>query len=297
MSELDYPQLLKPIVVIGSPRSGTTLLGNLLGAHPALAHLVEPRLTWKFGNDSKSDMLRVEDAREDVCRHIRQTFAQSVVEQGRERLLEKTPSNSLRMEFVDRVLPGCQFVHIIRDGVESVLSIRKFWQGHARGIQKGKIGERLREINFRRAPHYAKELMRRVLPESFSGVVGHAVWGPRLPGIDGLLKDLSVLEVCCLQWRMSVESACYFGRSLPRERYMECRLEDMSPELLESVLEYCNLQVTDEVGARFQSHFDSKLTTRRQVEADPEDLAVIERWIGPTRAWLGQTSHAEHCTT
>lgn len=288
MSEIHHPHLLKPIVVVGSPRSGTTLLGNLVGAHPALAHLVEPRLTWKYGNDSKSDMLRAEDAREEVCHHIRNTFAQCVVQQGRQRLLEKTPSNSLRMEFVDRVLPGCQFVHIIRDGVESVLSIRKFWQGHARGIKKDKLTERLREIDLKRAPYYAREMARRVLPAQFSGLVGHAVWGPRLPGIDGLLKELNLLEVCCLQWRMSVELACHFGRKLPADRYMECRLEEMSPELLESVLHFCDLPITDEVREGYRSHFDSKLTTVRQAEADPEELDLIDKWIGPTRQWLGQ---------
>ena len=297
MSENVPTKLENAIVVIGSPRSGTTLLGNLLGAHPALAHLVEPRLTWKYGNDAKSDMLRPEDARPEVCQHIRNSFEKSVIEQGRQRLLEKTPSNALRMEFVERVLPNCKFIHIIRNGVDSVLSIQKYWQGHARGIPKGKISERLREINLRRAPHYAKELMRRVLPASFAGVVGHAVWGPRLPGIEGLLKELSVLEVSCLQWRMSVESACFYGRQLPADRYLECRLEAMSPDLIASVLNYCDLSVTDEVRDKFEEHFDTQLTTKRVSSATPEELEVINKWIGPTRQWLGQVLPAESKST
>ncbi|MCH8840595.1 MAG: sulfotransferase [Planctomycetes bacterium] len=281
-------QLERPIVVIGSPRSGTTLLGNLLSEHPALVHLVEPRLTWKYGNDSKSDMLQVRDARPEVCRHIRSTFAKAVQDAGGKRLLEKTPSNALRMEFVDRVLPGCLFVHILRDGVESVLSIRGFWQRHARGFKKGKISERLREINLRRAPYYFKELVRRAMPQRLSGLVGQPVWGPRIPGIDGLLQDLSVLEVCCLQWRMSVEAACHYGRQLPADRYMECRLEKMSPELLESVLKFCQLSMTPEVRTGFDTHFDKGLTTRRRDQADLEVLRTIQKWIGPTMQWLGQ---------
>ena len=287
----DLPeQLERPIVVIGSPRSGTTLLGNLLGEHPLLAQVVEPRLTWKFGNDAKSDMLRAEDARPEVCQYIRRAFAKAVSDAGRQRLLEKTPSNALRMEFVERVLPGCQFIHIIRDGVESVLSIRGFWQRHARGIVNRKVSERLREIKLRQAPHYFKEFVRRAMPHQLSGLVGQPVWGPRIPGIDGLLKDLSLLEVCCLQWRMSVECACHFGRQLPADRYLECRLEDMSLELLESVLEFCQLPLTPEIRAGFEAHFDSGLTTRRTAEADREDLDTIHKWIGPTQEWLGQTN-------
>ncbi len=287
------PQLDRPIVVIGSPRSGTTLLGNLLGEHPQLAQVVEPRLTWKYGNDRKSDMLRAEDARPEVCEHIRETFSKTLAKANRQRLLEKTPSNALRMEFVEQVLPGCIFVHIIRDGYESVLSIRRFWERHARGVRKAKLMERLREINLRRAPYYFKEFVRRVMPRPFSKLVGQPVWGPRLPGIDGLLQDLDVLEVSCLQWRMCVESACNYGRQLPADRYMECRLEDMSMDLLKSVLKFGQLECTPEMVAGFQSHFDQKLTTVRRGDADPADLETIRRWIEPTMLWLQETAPAE----
>ena len=287
-SEPVCTQLDRPIVVIGSPRSGTTLLGNLLGAHPQLAHVEEPRLTWKFGNDDKSDMLRPEDARPEVCQHIRQTFERAVREDGRQRLIEKTPSNSLRMGFVDRVLPGCLFVHTIRDGVESVLSIRRFWLEHARGVPKEKLLERLKEINLKRAPYYFKEFVRRAMPKPLAGLVGKPVWGPRIPGIDGLLEQLDLLEVCSLQWRMCVEQACDYGRQLPPERYMECRLEDMSPALLESVLKFSQLEMTSEVEAGYRKLFDQGLTSRRRSDADPQDLATIRRWIGPTMEWLGQ---------
>ena len=76
----DRPEISldRPIVVVGAPRSGTTLMGELLSAHPALAHVEEPRLTWRYGNDAKSDMLGPEDARPEVCQFIRQRFAATV---------------------------------------------------------------------------------------------------------------------------------------------------------------------------------------------------------------------------
>jgi hypothetical protein len=237
-------------------------------------------------------MLRTADARPEVCQHIRSTFGAAVRGAGKARLIEKTPSNSLRLEFVDRVLPGCVIIHTIRDGVESVLSIRKFWEQHARGVPKEKLFQRLKEIELRRAPYYAKELLRRAMPKSLSGLVGKPVWGPRIPGIDGLLQDLELLEVCCLQWRMCVEQACLYGRRLPQGRYLEVRLEDMSPALLQSVLDFCDLEMTPEVQAGFDEMFDEGLTTRRKTAASPEDLETIRRWIEPTMEWLGQ-NHEE----
>lgn len=276
----------RPIVVVGAPRSGTTLLGRLLEAHPALFHVKEPRLTWRFGNDGKSDMLAPEDARPEVRRHIRTAFAAAVRQGQRSRLIEKTPSNSLRMGFVEAVLPGCLFVHIIRDATESVLAIRRFWQQHARGLPKGKLLERLREINVRQLPYYAREFVRRATPKPLSGLVRQPVWGPRIPGLDGLLRDLTLLEVCALQWRMCVESARHYGRSLPGDRYLECRLEDLSPELLDSVARFCQLDPAPEVAAEFASQFDASQTSHRRAEATPDEIDLIEKWTEPTTTWL-----------
>jgi hypothetical protein len=277
----------RPIVVVGAPRSGTTLLGDLLGSHPALAHLNEPRLTWRYGNDGKSDMFRPEDARPNVRQHIRTSMAAAVRSAGKQRLIEKTPSNSLRMGFVDRVLPGCLFVHMIRDGVESSLAIRRFWQQHARGIKPGKLRERLREVNFRQLPYYVREAIRRVAPKSLSGLVSQPVWGPRIPGIDQLLKDLDLVEVCALQWRTCVEAARQFGRTLPPDRYLECRLESMSAETLASVLKFCQLDDAPEVWDAFGRTFDAGQTRHRRAKAAPGEIELVRRWIEPTMSWLG----------
>jgi hypothetical protein len=282
----EAPLLDRPIVVVGAPRSGTTVLGQLLGYHPALAHLQEPRLTWRYGNDDKSDMFAPADARPEVCRHIRSAFAAAVRAAGRQRLVEKTPSNSLRMGFVERVLPGCLFVHILRDGTESVLAIRRFWQQHAHGIKPGKLRQRWREINLRQMPYYLREFARRAAPGPFRRLVRPPVWGPRIPGIDGLLKDLELLEVCALQWRMCVESARQFGRTLPADRYMECRLEDLSPELLRSILAFGQLDDAPEVWHGFEREFDPSQTSHRRAAATPEEIELINRWIEPTTRWL-----------
>lgn len=279
--------LIRPIVIVGTPRSGTTFLGKVLSAHPSLAYLEEPRLTWRYGNDHKSDMLDPQDARPEVCEYIRRQFAAAVQSAGRERLLEKTPSNSLRLGFVDQVLPDCQFVHILRHGVDSVLSIHGYWQQHSVGIKPQKVAERLREMNWRRAPYYFKEAFRRVLPRRLSRLASQPVWGPRIPGIDGLLRELDLLEVCCLQWRMCVESACQFGRQLPADRYLECRLEEMSPELLRSILRFAGLEESDAMWATFEREFDPTLPRGRRDGADQGEIETINRWIEPTLQWLG----------
>ena len=277
--------LQRPIVVLGAPRSGTTLLSQLLKAHPQLYLADEPRILWKYGNDGRSDLLRSEHATDAIRGEIRQRLASQVQAAGKTRLLEKTPSNSLRVPFVDRVLTDCVFVHMVRDGLQSVLSIREYWQNHSTGVPSGRLLRRLKEMRLRQAPHYAKELLRRVAGKWTPGA-SPAVWGPRLPGIEQWASDCDLLETCAMQWRACVEMACREGRRLPADRYTECRLEELDLAELERVMQFCGLEPSSEVRSAFDDRFDARQPGGRSKGADAADIERVEQLIAPTVAWL-----------
>lgn len=282
--------LVKPIFIVGAPRSGTTNLGALLSRHPTLAYLEEPRLVWRFGNDSKSDRLLPEDARAHVVRHIQHSFSKAVLHAGKERLLEKTPSNGLRLGFINRVFPDCVIVHIIRNGLESTLAIKSFWEKSASGftgLAPGRISQRFREVALRQVPFYLTELVRRGSPKWLAGVVGPNIWGPRIPGISRLLKDLSLIEVCALQWRMTVELACLEGRQMPTDRYLEIRIEDMTPGLISTIFDFCGLDHCVRFTGEDRVFYDPLRARRRISDADPNEVARVRHWIDPTMSWLG----------
>jgi len=288
-ADSDDALLRRPIIVIGSPRSGTSILSSTLGQHRDVLLLTEPRLVWKYGNDGKSDMLSPDDARPDVVRHIRRSFAQSVRDAGKQRLMEKTPSNALRPGFVDRVFPDARFIHIIRDPVQSVLSIRSYWNNHAAGfnVAKGRFRQRLKEMQLRQAPHYARELLRRSAPKFMRKAVGRNVWGPRLPGIQQMLREVDLLDICALQWRMCTELTCAFGRRLPAERYYECKLEDLSHDHLKRMLSFAELDDDPDVHESFNARFKPERVGGRTDNADPADIQRILDLTQATRQWLG----------
>ncbi len=273
----------RPIVVVGAARSGTTFLGELLGRHPEVTHIPEPRLTWRYGNDSKCDMFSPDDATPEVCKYISESFAFAVRQANKKRLVEKTPSNSLRMGFVERVLPDCLFIHIMRDGFESSLATRDYWHNHAKGVPRDRLYQRLKEVNLKQVRHYAGELLRRAAPGT---VFGQPVWGPRIPGMNGLLHDLTLLEVCALQWRTCVESARHYGAKVDKSRYFECKLEEMSPDLVAKLLDFCQLEDSSEVWNAFQSDFRADQTRHRRDKASPEELTLLHKWLDPTMHWL-----------
>lgn len=120
------PNLQNPIFIIGSPRSGTTFLGDCLAQIPELSYHFEPVLIkaasryvytgeWNFNKASS---------------FYRQVYAwlMRVRGDGDLRLAEKTPRNSFIIPFLAQTFPDAKFIHIIRDGRDVTVSLaQKPW--------------------------------------------------------------------------------------------------------------------------------------------------------------------------
>jgi LPS sulfotransferase NodH len=130
----DKDALDKPVFIIGCGRSGTTILGELLASHTAIAYLHEPREIWSI--EPRTDIwsaeaskrrgslrLGADDVRPETAARIARAFAAEVHIRGARRLVEKLPINSFRVSFVDRMFPDALFIHLIRDGLQVARSI------------------------------------------------------------------------------------------------------------------------------------------------------------------------------
>jgi hypothetical protein len=114
------PRLHRPIFIIGAPRSGTTFLGSCLGRMPEVSYHFEPRLT-------KAAARCVYDGSwsEQRCATVFRTFYSTMLLaglHGGRRFAEKNPENGFVIPFLDRAMPGAQFIHIIRDGRDAATS-------------------------------------------------------------------------------------------------------------------------------------------------------------------------------
>lgn len=274
----------RPIIVVGAPRSGTTFLGDVLSQHPQLHYMIEPNPMWKRFVRNQSDLVPLA-RNKDVVRKTRKSFQKALADSGKSRLLEKTPQNCLRFPFVHAVFPDAKFIHIIRNGEESTFSIAKFWETNTHGFTGVRVGQRLKEMNLRQAPYYAGQLIKRVLP---AGKAPRVFWGPVLPGMDGLVKELSTPEVAALQWRTCVELACHYGRTLSADQYMELKLEDWGPNEMQQIIDFSELSSAGPVMDSFMKEYDPNKASHRKKVASEEERALIRPWIEPTMKWLGQ---------
>lgn len=294
MAPTEDELLRAPIFIIGAPRSGTAILADILRSHPDLAYVREPRLLWRYGNDTKSDLLQPADARPEVIAHIRSSFAAHVLAQDKMRLLEKLPSNSLRIPFMRQVFPDAHFVHIVRNGPDAIAAIRRRWNEPPKDLrvqrQRDRLRRHLREASLAQYRHYAREIARELTPMSLRGVTGVRPWGPRLPGMAGLVHDLDLLEVCALQWRTCVEQAVHHGRQLPAGHYLECRVESLDEGVIRNIARMCALEDAAPLLRAWAEEYDRARILPRSQALSAEELHQVMAWIEPTMRWLDEVT-------
>ena len=188
-----------PIFVIGSPRSGTTLLRLILDSHPHISCGEETH----FLRDLEAVVGRNWDlvatyglSREWWIEHLRglyDTFqAEVLARDGKSRWAEKDPTYTLHLPFIEELFPSAVYIHLLRDGHDVVASFRDRW-GY-------KSAARAARTEWARYVHAARALGRRLPPARFLElryeqlVTDPEAQGQRLFEFLGEPWDPSVLE-------------------------------------------------------------------------------------------------------
>ena len=148
--------------IVGVPRSGTTLLRLMLDAHPNLAVPFETHFIANFigGRDTRSlsahafcneivatpywknlglSATALHAAVESqgpfsVADGLRTLYGLYAAQFGKTRWGDKTPPYLRSMVGLQELLPEAHFIHIVRDGRDTALSLRNLWFGPGRDV-------------------------------------------------------------------------------------------------------------------------------------------------------------------
>jgi hypothetical protein len=136
------PQFDRPVFIVSSPRSGSTLLFETLSNAPGLATiggeshgLMEsiPQIS-PAARGWESNRLTAADAEPSTVALLRERFRAALryrdgapATAAPVRMLEKTPKNALRIPFLTAAFPEAQFIYLYRDPRPTLASMLEAW--------------------------------------------------------------------------------------------------------------------------------------------------------------------------
>ena len=128
----------RSILVIGMPRSGTTLTEMVLAAHPRIDGIGESPLINQLAHRNTPDRIdqRTIDA---YAQEYLGMLDGSAADKSSLRVVDKMPENYIHLGLISRMLPGCRIIHCRRDARDVCLSIyfQAFgpWVQYARDLE------------------------------------------------------------------------------------------------------------------------------------------------------------------
>lgn len=119
----------RPLFVVGLPRSGTTLVDRILGAHPAVASrgesadLAQAVVRAASPAASKAELVR-RSAQADFAA-LGRDYASTLPAGAPARVIDKTPGNFLYLALVAAALPQARIVHLRRNPMDACYAMYK----------------------------------------------------------------------------------------------------------------------------------------------------------------------------
>jgi len=201
----------RPVLVVGCPRSGTTLLRQALLASGRLASVqAEGHILWNEFHPPRrrvatSDALGGDDVSERERRYVH--LAVRLFARGG-RFLDKTPESCLRIGYLDALFRDATFVFLHRRAADNVNSLIEGWRARPRFVTH-RLPEPLTNI----APLDGERW-------SFTLVPG---WRE--------LRDAPLEEICARQYVACNEAVLRARAAMPAERWIDVAYEDLAEDL------------------------------------------------------------------
>ena len=282
--------MYQPVIIIGAARSGTNMLRDVLTSLPGFATWPcdEINYIWRYGNAGHPvDEFTVDHATSQSAKYIRRQFDKMARRIRADFLVEKTCANSLRVGFIDAVIPNAKYIFITRDGRDVVPSAMKCWSNP---INLGYIARKARFVPWRDIPFYGSRYLLNRMFHAFSGKQRLAFWGPKFEGMEECLKSQTLAEVCATQWTFSVKRSIDAFEQLDHSKVFPLRYEDFVSEPLENLtqlIEFLGASVPDDELNAAVPNVSTKSVGNWQRVLDELTIQAISPIVNDTLIELG----------
>lgn len=223
-----------PVFILGTGRSGTTVLGVVLSMHRDVAFLNEPKALWNtvhsgedlIGSYSQEVAHYRLDAAEatDLRRKcIHRIFGAYLAATFSKRVVDKYPELIFRVPFVQALFPDAKFIFLIRNGWDTCRSIQA-WSGRLGEQRNGDVHDWW-GVN-RRKWHL---LVEQIIPEHPDLII-HQI------AIENFTKQT---DMAAVEWIVTMREGLSILKKYPME-VMAIKFEDLSQQPASSLHKLCN---------------------------------------------------------
>jgi hypothetical protein len=292
--------------LIGAARSGTTLLGEqLLSSFPEVNYVGEKNWVWKYGNVYRhTDQLDSKMLSNKEKQYIIDRFDYFSRKGNRPVLIEKTPSNTLRLPLLIDLFPSAKFIFIFRDGAEVARSASLEWAGiSSKALDSKKVRQASpikrvlllfqresdlsdRAFNFTELteiPYYFYRFLRNFIKINLK--IKSFPWGPMNREIDHFRKKNSLLLSCAYQWKICTESMLEAAKGLSVEKRLLLHFDELKSnpgDVLKKIAVFLSLpsneRLIETLETKVKCNFRSKPNEEKDLQeiTSPVNAAVEE---------------------
>jgi adenylate kinase family enzyme len=297
------------VFIIGSPRSGTTVLGEILEKHQKISQWYEPYFIWdRYFRNHLHDERTAEDATTPIGNQIYTEFINYKKRTGSRIIVDKSPRNSLKIPFIRKIFQQARFIHIVRDGRDVTLSINKEWMRRRSIVFDSQINN---DFNYRQAfrvifkwlnrQTFFKDKIRAFWFETHGHLFnrlkhlnrlrwnGEVGWGPRFKDWNNIFYQTSLLQFNAYQWLKCIESISMYWPEISNENKLEIRYEELinqGEEIIIKILGFLGLNSYEEFFASIPKLKKNNFN-KWQKEFSKEQAREIQAVLSPMLVKLG----------
>ncbi|WP_461516535.1 sulfotransferase family protein [Porticoccus sp.] len=234
-------KVTEPIFILGTGRSGTTILGVTLAMHPAVGFLNEPKALWSYLH-SYEDLigsynlnaaryrLGSSDIDQEMVRKAHRILGSYLVCSLSERVVDKYPELIFRFDFVRAIFPDAKFLFLYRDGVDTCHSIKK-WSDRS-GVIVDEESHDWWGLNNRKWDFLCEQVV------SADPVIGEHV--------DKIRRYSNHEHMAAVEWIVTMKEGLHLVAEHP-DVVLPVKYEDYveSPDYRRRILEFCALAMDE----------------------------------------------------
>jgi len=259
----------RPVFIVSTPRSGSTMLFNLLSQSPDFwtiggeSHGVYNQFPYlKAENENlDSGCLTKQHADNETSDSMRAIYLSAVrnrdninyisaVKSGsneRIRFLEKTPRNSLNIKFILQVFPDAKFIFLHRDARQNISSIIEAWNI---GKQTGQF------VTFTNLPDWPLKYWCLILPPGWRKY-----------------KNSSIAEIAAFQWKSCNDIILKNLSKIESDRWLSLTYQDLLDNPEKQLIRICEFSGV-KFDERLQNATKNKIPLSQTTVSEPHP----EKW-------------------